>query len=161
MKRYFYRLLLPALLLSVWLLLNNSLSAGQIVLGAALSLLLAWAATALRPIYSRPKRLLVLIKLLMHVVIDITRSNVQVAKLIWKGHSSHTPGFIKIPIDIRDPHALAALACIVTYTPGTVWSGFSTQSRIMTLHVLDLKDESIWIDTIKRRYEGPLMEIFE
>lgn len=161
MKPSFYRLLLPALLLTVWLLLNNSLSAGHIVFGALLSLLLAWAATALRPIYSRPKRLLTLATLIVHVIIDITRSNIQVARLIWKGHASHTPGFIKIPIDIRDPHALAALACIVTYTPGTVWSGFSTENRVMTLHVLDLKDEAAWIDTIKLRYERPLMEIFE
>ncbi|HEY9279569.1 MAG TPA: Na+/H+ antiporter subunit E [Eoetvoesiella sp.] len=161
MKRYFYRLLLPLLLLAIWLLLNNTVSAGQLVLGATLSLLLAWAATALRPIYSRPKRLLVLATLFWHVFVDITRSNIQVAKLIWRGHASHSPGFIKIPIDIRDPHGLAALACIVTYTPGTVWSGFSEKNRIMTLHVLDLKDEGAWFEIIKQRYERPLMEIFE
>lgn len=161
MKHYFYRLLLPLLLLALWLLLNDSLSPGQIILGAILSLLLGWAAVALRPVYSRPKRLVVLATLVGHVVIDIVRSNINVARLIWQGHASHTPGFIKIPIHLQDPHGLAALACIVTYTPGTVWSGFSEKTGIMTLHVLDLKEESYWIELIKQRYERPLMEIFE
>ena len=29
------------------------------------------------------------------------------------------------------------------------------------IHVLDLIDERVWIDTIKNRYERPLLEIFE
>ena len=56
---------------------------------------------------------------------------------------------------------LEALACIITYTPGTVWARLSEGENLLTLHVLDLKDESHWIRTIKQRYEHPLMEIFE
>ncbi|WP_211242685.1 Na+/H+ antiporter subunit E, partial [Halopseudomonas bauzanensis] len=29
--------------------------------------------------------------------------------------------FIRIPLDLRDPHGLAVLACIINSTPGTVW----------------------------------------
>ena len=46
-------------------------------------------------------------------------------------------------------------------TPGTVWAGFSEQKGVLTLHVLDLKDENHWIRLIKLRYEQPLKEIFE
>jgi multicomponent K+:H+ antiporter subunit E len=31
----------------------------------------------------------------------------------------------------------------------------------MLLHVLDLIDETEWVQIIKQRYEKPLMEIFE
>lgn len=161
MKRIAYWLLLPAVLLTLWLLLNNTVSPGHIALGTVLSLLLAWAAMALRPLRSMPKRPLTALKLIYHVIIDITRSNFDVAYLIWRGPLSHTPGFINIPIDARDPHALAALACIITYTPGTVWSGFSDKNNVLTLHVLNLKDHNYWINLIKQRYERPLIEIFE
>ena len=67
-------------------------------------------------------------------------------------------GFLDIPLELRDPHALAILAAIVTSTPGTAWAGLSPDGRTLTLHVLDLKDEAAWIQTIKDRYERPLME---
>ncbi len=162
MKRYLNLLILPAALLAVWLLLNDSLSPGQIVLGAILAALLAWAASALRPLRSSPKHLPTVLRLCAHVAIDITKSNIAVARIIWLGaRANASPGFIKIPLRIRDAHGLAALACIVTYTPGTVWSDYSEEDGLLTLHVLDLQDEAEWFETIQQRYESPLMEIFE
>lgn len=162
MRRYLHRLILPLLLLALWLLLNDTLSPGQFVLGAILALLLGWAAMALRPLQAYPKKPLVAIKLIWHVAVDIFHSNIAVARIIWLGSKANaTPGFVKIPLRIRDPHGLAALACIVTYTPGTVWSDFSEDDGLLVLHVLDLKDESQWLHTIQYRYERPLMEIFE
>jgi multicomponent K+:H+ antiporter subunit E len=162
MKRSVNWLFLPAMLLVLWLLLNDTVSIGQVVLGSILALLLGWAAMALRPLQAYPKHPLAIIKLIVHVGIDITRSNIAVARIIWLGRGAGaTPGFIKIPLRIQDPHGLAALACIVTYTPGTVWSDYSEDDSMLTLHVLDLKDESEWLHTIQQRYERPLMEIFE
>lgn len=68
---------------------------------------------------------------------------------------------MQIPLDMRDPHALAALGCIITGCPGTVWAGLTEDCKIFTIHVLDLRDESEWVDTVKNRYETLLMEIFE
>ncbi|HUH59833.1 MAG TPA: Na+/H+ antiporter subunit E [Candidimonas sp.] len=162
MKRHLHRLTLPMVLLALWLLLNDSLSAGQIALGIVLSLLLGWAAKALRPLQAYPKKPLVALLLLFHVAVDIARSNIAVARIIWLGPRSRpTPTFIKIPLELRDPHGLAALACIVTYTPGTVWSDYSEEDGLLTLHVLDLIDESEWLHIIQERYQRPLMEIFQ
>ena len=52
------------------------------------------------------------------------------------------------------------LACIVTYTPGTVWVNL-TDDHHLKLHVLDLQNEGDWIKLVQERYERPLMEIFE
>lgn len=161
MKKILYWLVLPAVLLIIWLLLNNSVSPGHLATGTVLALLLAWAAMALRPVRSQPKRPLLMIKLVSRVVSDIIRSNFAVARLIILGPDSHTPGFMRIPLSMRDPHARAALACIITYTPGTVWSGYSEETNTLTLHVLDLKDENHWIELVQNRYQKLLMEIFE
>src|SRR5690606_1961009 len=109
------------------------------------------------------KHPLIIMRLFFHVVTDIVRSNIAVARLIWLGKekANATPGFLQIPLTIRDPHGLAGLACIITFTPGTVWTNYSEADQILTLHVLDLKDEDAWRATINNRYERPLKEIFE
>ncbi|MBL4953526.1 Na+/H+ antiporter subunit E, partial [Neobacillus sp. YIM B02564] len=59
------------------------------------------------------------------------------------------------------PFGLALLSCLINSTPGTVWVEILPESHQLALHVLDLHDEQWWIDTIKSRYEQPLIEIFE
>ena len=56
MKKPFNFLMLPALLLVLWLLLNDTLSPGQIVFGGILALFLAWAARAMRPLRTHRRR---------------------------------------------------------------------------------------------------------
>lgn len=159
--RRLYFLLLPLFLFVLWLVLNESLSAGQIALGAALALWFTWAASRLRPLHAKPRRLWKAIPLVLRVTADIIRSNVAVAKLILNPRpNDFSPGFIKIPLTMRDPHGLAILACIVTYTPGTVWVELTDDHRLK-LHVLDLQNEEDWMRLVQDRYERPLMEIFE
>lgn len=153
---------LPVFLLAMWLLLNDSASLGHIVLGIVFALLVTAAVAKLRPLPAWPHRLQVAIGLIGHVLLDIVRSNLAVGRIVL-GASRRQPtiGFMKIPLDLRDPHGLAMLAVIITGTPGTVWAGHDVESNVLTLHVLDLKDEEAWVRTIKDRYERPLMEIFE
>lgn len=159
--RRLYFLFLPVFLFVLWLLLNESLSVGQIALGVALALWFTWAASRLRPLRARPRRLWKVFALCLRVTVDIIESNLAVAKLILNPRrNDFSPGFIKIPLTLRDPHGLAMLACIVTYTPGTVWVEL-TDDRLLTLHVLDLRHEDDWARLVQERYERPLMEIFE
>lgn len=162
MKRRTYYLLLPTVILAFWLLLNDSLSTGHIILGSVIALVLNWLALTVRPLRASAKHPLVALRLIWHVAIDITLSNIAVGRIVWLGKLANAePGFIKIPLKITDPHGLAALACIVTYTPGTVWADYSETDKILTLHVLDLQDEQEWLRIIQQRYQGPLIRIFE
>ncbi|CAM3801286.1 Na+/H+ antiporter subunit E [Castellaniella denitrificans] len=162
MKRLLQSLPLACLLLILWLVLNDSLSAGHLVLGSAIALTLALLAPILRPVRARLSHPLVALRLAGHVAADIARSNRDVGRIILLGpRAGARPGFLDIPLRIRDPHGLAALACIVTFTPGTVWSGHDTERNVLTLHVLDLSDPQGLTRIIQDRYERPLMEIFE
>jgi multicomponent K+:H+ antiporter subunit E len=157
------QVLLSFLLLTMWVLLNQTLAPGQIVLGAALALLLGWLSTTLRPLRPRVKGLRAAIGLVFLVLADIVRSNLAVARIVLGlvRDREIRSGFVEIPLDMRDPHGLAMLAAIVTATPGTVWVDLSADGSMLTLHVLDLKDEAGWIRWIKERYERRLMGIFE
>jgi multicomponent K+:H+ antiporter subunit E len=153
--------LISAGLLVLWLLLSGTLSLGQLLLGSAAALVGGWALAALDPPKARLRRPGAIFRLAALVVADIVRSNFAVARIVLGlGRRERTSGFVNIPLELRDPYGLATLAGIITSTPGTLWVGFDAASGTLTIHVLDLVDESEWVRTIKSRYERPLLEIF-
>jgi len=162
MKRWPSLTLFTVSLFALWLLLNDTIAPGHLLLGLVLTIAVTLATAAIRPLSARPHHLLVAFRLLFVVLFDIVRSNIAVAGVILGSAKRRSnSGFMKIPIDLRDPYGLATLACIITSTPGTLWAGLSPDGSVLTIHVLDLQDEDAWIRTIKHRYERPLMEIFE
>jgi multicomponent K+:H+ antiporter subunit E len=156
-------LVLTGVLVVMWLLLNETLSIGGVLLGLLLAVALAWASGVLRPLQPTMGRAHLILLLFANVLRDIVRSNIGVARIVLglaAGREIRS-GFVKIPLDLTDPHGLAVLAGIVTATPGTVWVDHDLTGSTVTLHVLDLKTEQEWIDWIKGRYERPLIGIFE
>jgi multicomponent K+:H+ antiporter subunit E len=150
-----------AIFLGFWLLLNQSLSIGQFILGTGMGLIGGWALGALEQPKARPRRPLVILRLALVVCADIVKSNIAVARIIIGfGRRERHPGFVDIPLELRDPYGLTVLACIITSTPGTLWVKFEEPVGTLTIHVLDLVDKTEWIHIIKNRYEQPLLEIF-
>jgi multicomponent K+:H+ antiporter subunit E len=148
-------------LLGLWLLLNQSLSSGHILLGGVVGLVGGWSLERLALPKARLRRPGVVFRLAASVLKDIVRSNIAVARIVLGlNQRTWTSGFVEIPLELRDPYGLAALACIITSTPGTLWADFDPANGVLTIHVLDLVDRSEWIRTIKERYERPLLEIF-
>ncbi len=155
--------LLVSGLTTMWLLLVDRVTFGQLLLGLVVSMTMTFGFRSVRPLIPRLRHPGSALRLIGRVFIDIVRSNYAVARIVLGltgGREIHS-AFVDVPLDMRDPHGLAVLAAIVTSTPGTVWANLSVDGTTLTLHVLDLRDESAWIDTIKQRYEKLLMEIFE
>ncbi len=149
-------------LLVLWLLLNKALSIGHVVLGGIAALVGLWAFMALDPASVRVRRFGAILRLASLVIADVVKSNIAVGRIILGlAGRERRSGFVDIPLDLRDPYGLAALACIITATPGTLWVNFDEAEGSLTIHVLDLVDETEWIRTIKGRYERLLLEIFE
>lgn len=161
MRRILPYPLLAVALFGMWLLINQSLSPGHLVLGAVIGLALPWALTLLEPPRVRIRRPVAIVRLALRVFVDIVRSNIIVAGIILGlRRRMRASGFVEIPLALRDTYGLAVLACIITSTPGTVWVNFNAPNGVLTIHVLDLVEEQEWIDTIQLRYEALLLEIF-
>jgi multicomponent K+:H+ antiporter subunit E len=149
-------------LLVMWLLLNQSLNPGHVMLGSILGIAGSWALTTLEPPAGHLRRPRAMLQLAIVVLKDIVRSNIAVARIILGPRArNETSGFLDIPLELRAPYGLALLALIVTATPGTLWVAFDPAKGVLTVHVLDLIDEDVWIATIKQHYERHLLEIFE
>lgn len=163
---------LSTLLFFVWLLLNDSLSVGHLILAVTLAILIPLATSPFRtkqPLIIKPW---LAFKHLLLVLYDIITANLQVVILILGPNKKLTPGFVKVPLDLAHSMPITILASTVSLTPGTVsaevypWAeslaeGVSSEERFLLIHVLNLKDEQALINTIKTRYEKPLQEIFQ
>lgn len=153
--------LLTASLLLMWLLLN-SFSIGHVVLGTIIALIASRAMAALQPDKPHIRKWHLIPVLIGRVLVDIFHSNVAVSTIILRGRRhDRSPGFVVIPLKLRDRTGLAVLACIITATPGTAWVEYHADNGRLLIHVLDLVDRDAWIELIQTHYERLLREIFE
>jgi multicomponent K+:H+ antiporter subunit E len=150
-------------LLGMWLLLNGTLAAAHIVLGAVIGVAGGLILARLQaPLYRVRHRAWTAAVLVWLMFVDIVRSNIAVGRIAFRpGIRGRTAGFIDLRLKIRHPGGLAVLACVITATPGTSWARYDAARNVLTIHVLDLVDEQAWIRQFKERYERRLMEIFE
>lgn len=162
MKRLLPTPMLSVTLFVLWLLLNQSLSAGHLFLALVLSVAVPLLTAGLRPLPVRIRRPGTIARLVLTVAADSLQSNAAVIRLLLSpGPRRHPSDFVHVPLKMRDPNALAVLATIVCITPGTAWAELSMDRSLLRLHVLEVGDPQAIIDHVKQRYERPLMEIFE
>lgn len=162
MNRLFPAPLISLSILALWLVLDGSLGLSQWLIGLVLAVAVPLATASLRPTPARIRKPWTVTKLILLVGRDVIVSNLVVAKGVWRSHAKAPSGtFVRVPLELRDAHGLAALAAIMCVIPGTVWSELSLDRSALLLHVFDLEDEAAFIEHLKSHYEKPLMEIFE
>jgi multicomponent K+:H+ antiporter subunit E len=88
MKRLFPYPVLAALLLLLWLVLQQSIGLGQILLGGAVAIAVSLAASAILPGRVRFRRITSLVQLIAVAGIDIIRSNISVLLILINPRAS-------------------------------------------------------------------------
>lgn len=162
MRRWLPSPPLSLALFVIWLLLNQALDLGTLLLAAIFAVIVPLLTRGLRPASVRMRKPGVALRLTLRALGDMLHSALAVGRLLMTRRSAQIHGqFVEIPLDVRDPNALAMLAMICCLTPGTAWGELSFDRSRLLLHVFDMKDEAAFISMIKTRYEAPLMEIFE
>lgn len=151
---------LALVLILVWLLLIGEFSIAHLLLAIVLAVLIPRFTERLRERRGMPGKPLVMGRLMLVVLRDIVVSNIEVAKLILGPESHIQPGFVWVPLDIRNVYGITALASIITMTPGTLSCDLSPDQRHLLVHCLNLDDPEGTVAQIKASYERPLMEIY-
>jgi len=144
-----------------WLLLVDSTGLGQVLLGLGVALVAPLLAAPLRPAPGPLRHWGTLTRLVLRVGRDVVRSAIEVALGVLRAHRRAPRGaFVRVPLELRDLHGLAALAMITAVVPGTVWCELASDRSVLLLHVFDVHDEAAFVAQYKARYEQPLKEIF-
>jgi len=159
-RRYFPDLFNFTLLFVVWLSLTHRFTTANILLAAILAWLIPLAVSRVRtaavPI-RKPLKLIAFFGLLLG---DIVVSNIVVAKQVLGTPKRLQPGFVMIPLDLKEALPITILASTISLTPGTVSIEVSKNRKTLYVHALHVESESKLVDRIKYRYEQPLKEIF-
>jgi multicomponent K+:H+ antiporter subunit E len=160
MNRLLPQPLFSLFLLVLWLLLNNTVVPGQILLGTLLALALPPFTVRFWPTLPRVRHPFRLLRFLAVLLRDIISANLTVARLILGRPSRLRPALVRLPLDLDNDFVIVVLAHTISLTPGTVSAELSDDRRTLLIHALDVEDEMALIARIKHRYERPLKEIF-
>ena len=159
-RRYFPDPFNFTLLFVVWLLLTQQFTIGNILLAAILAWLIPLAVSRVRTVAIPAKKPLKMIAFLGLLLIDIIVSSIVVAKQVLGAPERLQPGFIIIPLDLKEALPITILASTISLTPGTVSIEVSEDRTTLYVHALHVDSESKLVDRIKHRYEKPLKEVF-
>ncbi|MGY3622506.1 Na+/H+ antiporter subunit E [Bradyrhizobium sp. USDA 10063] len=160
-----FRLLLPYPVLSIvvlalWLMLAQTISAGHVLLGLAAAFTIPRLTQAFwpqRPTLAHP---LTALHLFAAFSYDIVAANLAVARRVIGPLDRLRPSFIEVPLDLRDTFVATLLGSMISLTPGTVSVDIDRKRWVLLVHGLDLEDAPALVRNIKERYETPLREIF-
>lgn len=151
---------LSLILFTTWQLLSDGVSGASVVMG----IILAWLIPQItqgfwpeRPAFVKswqmPAYLVIVLK-------DIVVASFSVARLILSPRQPR-PIFVCYPLQLEHPLAISILASTISLTPGTVSADISDDQKILLIHTLDAGSDQEVIDAIHKRYEKPLMEMFQ
>ncbi len=153
---------LTILLTIVWVALQNDVSAGMVVFGVILGIVIPRITAVWWPDRPRGLRWGKGLSYILLVIWDIIMANIHVAWIILtKSNAQMKPAWVEVPLDLKTPEAITVLAGTITLTPGTVSADLSNEGHSLLVHALDAPDPDAVRDEIKERYERRLKEIFQ
>lgn len=143
-----------------WLLLNDTLAPGHILLAAVLAFGIP---KLIEPMMSKQRKIvkpMALVKYILVLLWDIVVANLKVAKLVIGRNSALRPGLLAYPLEIEGNLPVTLLAATISLTPGTLSAELSKDGKWLYIHTLDMDTPDSVVAEIKARYETPLKEIF-
>ncbi|REF70021.1 MULTISPECIES: Na+/H+ antiporter subunit E [Paracoccus] len=146
----------------VWMALVNRWAVGSLVFAAMIGVVVPLITAPYWPGtngYRAPSRIPAYLAM---VLWDIAKANFTVAQIVlFMPRRALRPAWIAVPLELRHPEAITALAATITLTPGTVSCDLSEDGRALLVHAMHAPNPDAVLDEIKTRYEARLKEIFE
>lgn len=133
-------------LLLIWMIANGTLAFDVLITGIVISAAIALAFASFARVYSvirwSPKVILYYLMYLAVFLIELTRANLNVMRLVFSPRIDIEPGIVEIKTSLKSPIGRLALANSITLTPGTL--------------VVDIKDDSLFIHWINVSATDPV-----
>ena len=143
-----------------WMLMSQSVDVANFLMALVLAIVMPLIAARLEREFARMGQLRHIPGIVVHLLCDILRANLTVARQVLGPRDRLQSQFIWVPLDLTNIHGISALASIITLTPGTVTSELSPDRRHLLIHCLSTEDPEAIIAEIKHRYEAPLRKLF-
>ncbi|PLX05965.1 MAG: hypothetical protein C0596_15835 [Marinilabiliales bacterium] len=156
--------IITIVLFSIWILLNNSLDPVLLIIGAGVSILIALLFCTKCSVFSQiklsPKSLFFSIAYIFVFIIELIKSNLDVAYRVISPKLPINPGIVKVKTVLNTEIGLMILANSITLTPGTL--SVDIRDEFIYVHWIDVegKDIDTATDAIVKKFEKYLKEIY-
>jgi multicomponent K+:H+ antiporter subunit E len=152
---------LSLFLLIFWLLIQNSVTPGLLVLGIILAFAIPLYTSRGSDFHVRVARPFKALEYCFIVVVDIVISNFSIAAIILSPRRRIYPAWVEYPLNLEGELPITILASTISLTPGTISTEFSHDGRTLLIHSLNVSDADAMIAKIRQRYENRLKVIFQ
>ena len=112
----------------IWLLVTNSYTLNNFVLGFILGLFLVYLLHRVLPGQFYLVRIYRIVMLIITFLTELIKANFGVLKIILKPRIENKPGFFVYETELESDWQLVLLSNLITLTPGTVVLGISAVS---------------------------------
>jgi multicomponent Na+:H+ antiporter subunit E len=137
-------------LLAVWLMLNASLDWEVVLVGVLVSAFLSYFLEPLSSKYAdikfSPEVIVCYFKFLGVFMLELIKSNIQVARLVISPNINISPAIIKIKTSLKTPVGRLALCNSITLTPGTLV--IEIKEDTLFVHCIDVKEYAPEVDVL-------------
>ncbi len=147
------------LLALIWAAATAEVSLMNLVIGYGINFGVLWF---MRPVLG-PTRYFVKVGMLfrfsVYLVKEIIMSNLRVAYDVVTPTIYMRPGVVAVPLDAETDIEIAAIANLITLTPGTMSLGISDDHKYLYVHSMFIKDPEHLKQEIKQSIERPVLEV--
>jgi multicomponent Na+:H+ antiporter subunit E len=163
---------LNLLLALAWMLLNNSFTIPDLLVGLVLGFLVirvSWRALVDEPwslqryfrFWSRQplRQTWRWIAFLWFGFREIVKSNIAVTKAVLSPRLDLKPGIVAIPLDLKSDEGITTLANLITLTPGTVTLDVSSDRKTLYIHAFEVTDAEALRRETKASFERRVQEL--
>lgn len=108
-------------------------------------------------------KVLVALRLLLVFLWAVVTSGIATIRVILSaslGGTAPASGFVRFRYAPMSDQGAALLAAMITLTPGTTAIDIDPDTRMMTLHLLDVAGAEDAVADIRRSFEPPLVTLF-
>jgi multicomponent Na+:H+ antiporter subunit E len=157
-------LIITIVLMTVWILLNNSLDPVLLIIGAVVSILIALTfctrCSVFNDIKLTPKSFFYSIGYIFVFIFELFKANFDVAFRVISPKLPINPGIVKVKTNLKSDFGRMMLANSITLTPGTLT--VDIKDEFIYVHWIDVTDKDIDAATEKivSTFEKFLIEIY-
>lgn len=155
-----FQLIINIILAALWMFLESSFTVGTFIIGFLIGIVLLFFMRRFLGSRFYLFRLFALVKLLYFFIHDLIISTVHVARIILRKDMNIRPGIFRYDTTLETNWEVTMLAIMITLTPGTLSIDISDDYKVIYVHSLHVPNIEEEIATIRKSYEGAIMEVF-
>lgn len=155
-----FQLILNIILACLWMFLESSFSFATFIIGFIIGIFLLFFMRRFLGSRFYLFRLFALVKLVFRFLHDLIVSTVHVSRNVLKKDMNIRPGLFRYDTTLETDWEVTMLALLITLTPGTLSIDISDDYKAIYVHSLHVPNIEEEIATIRKSYEGAIMEVF-